>query len=300
VKLVMTLLVRDNDDLLATNVEYHLAQGVDFFVATDNRSVDGTREILEHYRSRGVLHRIEEQGDDYSQDRWVTRMARMASTDFGADWVINNDADEFWWPEEAGSVKEVLARCPPEQRAVRAERRDFLPTPEAEHRWFAEAMTVRDAVSVNAMGDPLPPKVCHRASDRVRVQLGNHVVEEQRGLLRRWQPLSATEAGLTIFHFPRVSYARFENKIEKGGAALERNTSLPPEVGETWRKLYETYKRGELRAYWDERVPGPAELEQGLADGTYVTDTRLRDYLAQHVDASEVLRWTRSMQGKDT
>ncbi|HJM57083.1 MAG TPA: hypothetical protein QF446_07130 [Planctomycetota bacterium] len=40
VRLVMTLLVRNEEDILATNIEYHLARGVDFIIATDNLSDD--------------------------------------------------------------------------------------------------------------------------------------------------------------------------------------------------------------------------------------------------------------------
>lgn len=37
-KLVMTLLVRNEADVIETNLEYHLAQGVDFVIVTDHGS----------------------------------------------------------------------------------------------------------------------------------------------------------------------------------------------------------------------------------------------------------------------
>ena len=84
-------------------------------VATDNGSEDGTTEILERYERAGFLRLLREDGDDMRQQEWVTRMARLAATDCGADWVINSDADEFWWPR-GGTLKDVLALVP---RALR-------------------------------------------------------------------------------------------------------------------------------------------------------------------------------------
>ena len=110
-KVVMTLLVRDEADIVDEQIAFHLDAGVDFVIATDNRSQDGTTEILERYEREGRLHLIRESGEDLRQSEWVTRMARLAATDFGADWVLNTDADEFWWPQ-GGGLGEVLAADP--------------------------------------------------------------------------------------------------------------------------------------------------------------------------------------------
>ena len=59
-KLFMTLLVRDEAEILALNLEHHLAQGIDFFIVTDNGSVDATPEILQTYADRGLLELIQE------------------------------------------------------------------------------------------------------------------------------------------------------------------------------------------------------------------------------------------------
>src|SRR5438874_1550309 len=83
-KLVMTLLVRDEADIVDAQLAYHLNAGVDFVIATDNRSQDGTTEILEAYEREGCLRLIREPGDDMQQGPWVTRMAQLAAAEYAA------------------------------------------------------------------------------------------------------------------------------------------------------------------------------------------------------------------------
>ena len=126
--LVMTLLARDEIDIVDEWLAFHLNAGADLVIATDNRSVDGTTEVLERYARSGHVHLIREPGEDLRQNEWVTRMARLAATEYGADWVINSDADEFWWPRGA-SLSEVLAAVPPRYGTVGAFLRVFCPRP---------------------------------------------------------------------------------------------------------------------------------------------------------------------------
>ena len=63
-KLVMTLLVRDEQDIIADNLDFHLAQGVDEVIVTDNGSEDATLDILAEYESRGVVRVIHEPSDE--------------------------------------------------------------------------------------------------------------------------------------------------------------------------------------------------------------------------------------------
>ena len=137
----MTLLARDEADVIESWLSFHLNAGADFVVATDNRSQDGTTDVLERYAREGHLHLIREDGDDLRQNEWVTRMARLAATDFGADWVINSDADEFWWPRGA-SLAHVLDAIPPRYGTVGAFLRTFAPRPDSDEP-FAERLTVR-------------------------------------------------------------------------------------------------------------------------------------------------------------
>ena len=57
-RIVLTLAVRDEADIIQANIRYHLDAGVDLVVATDHRSSDGTTEILRGDERDGQLHLI--------------------------------------------------------------------------------------------------------------------------------------------------------------------------------------------------------------------------------------------------
>ena len=271
----MTLLVRDEEDIVRDNIEYHLSRGVDLIIATDNRSVDATASILREYERAGVLRYIYEPGDDYSQDLWVTRMARLACVDHGADWVIHCDADEFWWPTYGGGLPNVLRDVSPGVDGLLVDRHNFVPLashhPEIPpHR----QMVTRYVRSLNSNGQPLPPKVVHRSSSDAAVHQGNHSVSYEG----RVANLTATSA-IEILHFPLRSRRQFERKISAGGAAYRRNTRFGPAIGSTWRKLHELQQRGSLQEWMDSEFYDDARVAGGLASGELTEDFRLADYL---------------------
>lgn len=262
----MTLLVRDEEDVIRSNLDHHLDQGVDHVLVTDNGSVDATLDLLAPYERAGVVEVIHEPADDYAQAKWVTRMARRAA-ERGADWVLNNDADEFWFAT-SGTVRDALASVPPEYGVVVAHRSDMVARPE-DGRPFWQRMVHRRVVSTNALGKPLPPKVCHRGDPTVRVRQGNHrATGKSLGAV-------LDDGRLEILHYPERSYDQFANKIAKGGAAYERNTELSENVGSTWRWLYELYRDGQLREWYDQQVVDDGEAERELGKGVLVEDTRL-------------------------
>nr|NQU91219.1 glycosyltransferase family 2 protein [Bacteroidota bacterium] len=269
-KLILTLLVRDEADIIRENILFHLNQGIDFIIATDNNSVDDTAEILRDFQKRGVLHYIFENEDDYSQSEWVTRMARMAINQYCADWVINADADEYWWPVR-GNLKQTLEVIQDNINILQFERADFVPV-EDENRPVFERMIYKRRESFNHLGRQLMPKVCHRALKDVIVGQGNHTILSPAGI-------PVTKSGVVeIFHFPMRSYAQFENKIKLGGAAYERNMKVNPKAGGGWRWLYERYKEGTLPQYYASKIITPDEVERMLSLGELLIDERLRDY----------------------
>ena len=267
----MTLLARDEADIVQPWLDFHLNAGADFVIATDNRSEDGTTEVLERYAREGHVHLIREEGEDLRQNEWVTRMARLAATEFGADWVLNSDADEFWWPR-GESLRDVLGAVPDRYGTVAAFLRVFVPRPGDEP--FAERMTVRFS-ALAPIHDPASlykpiRKVIHRGHPEIRLTRGNHaLVDSPFAPLRGWYPVE-------VFHFPLRTAEQTSHKAELQRAAWEHIDRAPTAYH---RNMFDALRSGRIGEYYDQLVVDDEELERGRADGRLVVDTRLRDAL---------------------
>jgi hypothetical protein len=303
-RLVMTLKVRDEADVIEDNLRFHRAMGVDFFVVTDNGSVDGTSAILARYEAAGLAHVIQEEtsGLRANEVDWTTRMARLAATEYGADWVFNNDADEFWWPL-TGTIKQALESIPKDYGGVVSPRAEYVARPDGPGS-FAERLVVREARS------SLQPKVAHRGDPDVVVLSNTHEVASAGGgdlwealrppgrVVHRgvrgsgaeedtdvpledvrlvWAPVHP----LRIFHFPLRSYKQFVHRTEiflrHGGF---RDTGR-------FRRLRIAYEHGRLDEIYAGLVWDDAAVEDGVREGQLVRDDRLAKLLPRCPDPLE-------------
>ena len=285
-KLVMVMKVRDEIDIVEKTLAYHLARGADEWIVTDNGSTDGTLEVLKRFEADGKLRLIEEPGEDFRTEAhwWVTRMARLAASEMGADWVAHVDADEFWWPAQ-GSLKDALAAIPGEYGVVLAPRPEFAPRP-GEGEWW-ERMTIRESRS------RLRPKIAHRADPDVVLHRGAHDVDiegEQggskhagRAVMRAvkedadhaadsrlvWAPVFPAR----VMHFPLRSFEQYKRRVETtlfhGGFSDQAH-----------EELRQAYDEGRLPELYEKLTLTDADAESALAEGQMVEDTRIRDFIS--------------------
>lgn len=274
-KLVMTVLARDEIDVIESQLAYHLDAGVDFVIASDHDSRDGTTEVFERYEKEGYLRLFRREGPLLESD-WRTEMARLAATRYEADWVINTDADEFWVPW-GGSLKHVLASIPTEYGVVWGLSRHFVPRPDTEES-FAERMVIRLSQKGAPINDPTSPyrphaKAAHRGAADVVVRFGSHIAyAPSLRPLRDWYPAD-------VLHFPFRSREQYERK------GVRRAHGDKP-LGQ-YVKASLASEQGSVIHVFDTLAVSDGELARGLSSGVLVPDTRVRDALRRLDDKSE-------------
>jgi Glycosyl transferase family 2 len=94
-KIVLAVNVYDNADTLHEYVDWHLAAGVDFIVASDMGSADGSQDILANLAKTGALSWSSQPRKNLDGYDPLTELAKIARDRFDAGWIILLDADEF-------------------------------------------------------------------------------------------------------------------------------------------------------------------------------------------------------------
>ena len=265
----MTLLVRDEVDIVQCNIEFHLRMGVDFIIATDNGSRDGTREILEKYREKGVLHLIDEGRHDMSQAEWVNRMGSIACEQYGADVIFHCDADELWLPKSGNLKHEILKRS--ENILSVHVKQVLLIDKNGEERFPEDSRFVvtkpidimDDFQSNNFLLYRALPKVIFK-SDKIKfeVSMGNHSVTNALP-----ENSVGVSQDIVIYHFLLRNKQQFFRKVVNAGSALERNPQLDQRISFHVRHWYDQYKKGLLEGEYHKMLVSYCDVQYLLRLG---------------------------------
>lgn len=273
-KLIMTLLVKDEADIIEQNLLFHKAMGVDAFVVTDNASTDGTLEILRKYEAKGwIVSLIEEPSVTYEQKQWVNRMVRIAADQHQADWIINADADEFWFAP-SHSLKKELATVRSTKLVCQV--RNVRPVEGVSLTQWKEvcreaSVGLQRQLSPFSLYGRTTRKVMHRALGYLKISMGNHKA------LMLWN--STASSDVIVYHFNLRSLSQFMQKIENGLRSLEQIQKHS--VGRHWRYWGEELRTGNAQRLYDQ-VIGTHCVQALRSEGALYTDDRLAQFFIQH------------------
>ena len=271
----MTLMVRDEADIVGAMLTHHRAQGVDHVVVTDNASVDGTLPILEDFERQGFVTLWHDPEHRKQQFKVVTRMARYAATELGADWVLNADADEFWVPARGGAatLRDALAAIPADVDVFGVPVVNLTGAPAVAGSGL-DRLVLRDerpAETLRTSGIPFhpTPNAVHRGHPEVSVAQGNHRAEAP-GFAD-----SGLREGIEVLHLPWRSWRQYEYKVRVSGEAYLANPTLAPSPRHHGMLDFRRLREGWLDAAYAAKHPDAEEVEAGLADGSFEVDDRL-------------------------
>lgn len=283
-KLIMTLVCRDEVDIIRQNIEFHLAHGVDHVLVTDHASVDGTREVLAEYARLGVMTVIDEAARAFPQADWMTRMAHLAREQHGADWILNNDADEFWYPA-SGSLKNEIGAS--HAAILKCHRFNMVYPYDAENSdsWCARLVyrvatpepiprmqdRYKDSLPLPYFYFNLPPKVMTQTKYLTAIHVGNHDATFSEAVDYR-------SAAVNIFHFPIRSVPQFFRKVTQSAQAILLDPNLPRYQSWHIRRWYHVIRERGTHTAIAEALPSNRRLRQDLRSGRLVEDRTIQNY----------------------
>lgn len=270
---VMTLMVRDEIDIIGDWLDYHLAQGLRRILVTDNGSTDGTYELLQKYADADLIDLDTYAEHDKQQARVVTQMAHEAYRRYRADWVLNSDADEFWLTGSGDPLITELAKLPREGKSFP------VPVHNLYGRALESGFRFEDAVWRDERSDDALARVgihshptqnlIHPGSDEVQVSQGNHFTDQPQA------DALPDDVQIDVVHFQTRSWEQYRTRVQVTGEGYERSPHLHPSPRHHTMRDYRWLHADALRPFFAARHP------QGDSPEGFVRDTRLSDRLPQ-------------------
>ncbi len=272
VKLIMTLVVKNEEEIIETHLRFHKAMGVDGFIVTNHNSTDKTLEILNRLKDEGlVLEVITETSVQHQHNVWVNKMVHIAEKKYHADWVINSDADEFYYSKDL-NLKKSLCKYP-KLNVVKvestfsfpSENNRFLENPyfntnpikDFEYAFMDKDDEYSRYFSLESIRTC--PKVIHKTKGFIEIIAGNHDVIMKNKVM-------GNNVDICLYHYHITNYRRYEEKAKRWSDSAKYIT---PGKDNYLTNIIQLLRENKLKDFYDQYY-GP-EMKQMLESKGIIT-----------------------------
>jgi hypothetical protein len=289
-RLVMGYIIRNEAEMIEANIRMHAQFGIDAFIVFDHLSDDATPEIIHQLASEFPIFYQRKTDKLYKQCEWSTEIVHLAKSKYKADWVIVNDADEFWIPRSGSDLKAGLNNnC----YVGRVNRFNMLPNAEQLNNgtyhlidkivanpvtYFDTNQTIaqptRELLGIQRL------KLIVRPQGLLRMKPGNHRADHL-GMRHKFDADS-----IRILHYPIRSIRQLEKKLRLQGetyaAQLDLRKLKEGTGGPHLHRLLTALSKGDVyfKEFCDGLLPAPEQLQLLMSLGVVEHDETMSTLLA--------------------
>jgi hypothetical protein len=243
---VVAMMVRDEDDIIAQNLQHHYLMGLRKFVILLNCCRDATQSLVEQFAAAHpdavvctMVDPVEGYVEGYYQAGKTQAAVDFACSYFVAvrrpvTWCFVLDADEFVAIDHERSITDLI-------EAAEATDKHFITfhlcnaTSMANTEFRAGVDLYRHFDLIIGCPVPVVTKNAFRLDLNAQIAMGNHYLQYSGLSLERC--FIAAELGARLVHLPYRSNAHVKTKIINGGSAYQAS-DLDVGLGAHWRVQY--------------------------------------------------------------
>lgn len=287
-KVVMAIICKNENDVIADNIKFHAFMGVKHFVIMDNGSTDGTREILAELQTSLDVEIVifDEPSEKFEKKKWIWRLLKHAQHNMGATHVIPNDADEFWFSKTQDITDQICV----DDVNVTVQRANVLLSEEVlkqERYYLDEPYRVNYPLCYDRkaeLGDSnlsmlfanIGPKVFVSPSGLISLNSGFHRAKH----LLQYKKRLADD--LFVYHYPIRNYAQFFKNVENRAKILKQYPNAS--MGDHYKRWVKHYFEGTLEQEFERMLIKEADLSGLLKVSAVVKDEKMLDFFRSHMD----------------
>ncbi len=279
IKLIMTIVCKNEENIIEQHIRFHKEMGVDGFIVLNHNSTDNTTAILDKLKDEGiVLEIINKTEPKHQHSVWVEEMIKLAKDKYGATWVINSDADEFYFSKsldlkesirKSGDVNALMIYS---KFLYPDDRKDFLSSPYFITRPFHEfeinLLNIDETSHWLSCCNFSCSKVIHKIDGFVKISDGNHDVEMKCKKM-------IVPSDISYYHYHIKNYDEYENKTKRWVDALE---FTPKEMNLHLKRSLKLYNQGKLRDDYENKY-GEKRRKALISQGVVSIDLSVYNFL---------------------